>query len=246
MGDFVHDSQIHGGGSTTSAEYPLSRMSPGHVYRVMQSFTEYKKDLIRVIGFGGILELPNLMKLNLRFSKWLLSRVDCEKKAILVDDGWYIRFYDHDVEKMFGIPCGAREIFGADGAAPNAAVEFIRTALGMTDKDAHSLKKVEEFLRRDINESSSSLEQDSFQVAFVIFVMGHLLAPSTKHDYVAIDYWGALKSVSNISNYNWCGYVLRSVIESAKKFQAQKHSKVSPAVPGCHLLLQVNFKQCCT
>lgn len=58
----------------------------------------------------------------------------------------------------------------------------------MTEKDAHSLKKVEEFLMRDISETSSSLEHDCFQVAFVIFVMGHLLAPCAKHDYAAVHY----------------------------------------------------------
>lgn len=142
---------------------------------------------------------------------------------------------------MFGIPCGPREITGPDGGASSAAVDFLRGALGMTEKDAHSLKKVEEFLKRDISETSCSLEHDCFQVAFVIFVMGHLLAPCAKHDYATIDYWGALKRASDIPNYNSAGYVIKSIVEGARKVQSD--SQVT--IPGCHLFLQVCFVDCC-
>jgi hypothetical protein len=46
--------------------------------------------------------------------------------------------------------------------------------------------------------------------AFIMYATGHLLAPSLKHDFVTVDYWGALKSADHIVNYNWCVYVVRS------------------------------------
>uniref|UniRef100_A0A453BHN7 Uncharacterized protein n=1 Tax=Aegilops tauschii subsp. strangulata TaxID=200361 RepID=A0A453BHN7_AEGTS len=39
----------------------------------------------------------------------------------------------------------------------------------------HSLRAAEEFLLGDINENSSKLEKYCFQIAFVIFVVGHVL-----------------------------------------------------------------------
>lgn len=51
-------------------------------------------------------------------------------------------------------------------------------------------------------------EMDCFQIAFVIFVTGHVLVPTTKYDYATIDYCGALANTETISQFNWCEYVV--------------------------------------
>jgi len=91
-----------------------SRVSPGQIYRLVQSFSQRKRELVEAIGFGGMLNVPNLTKLNLKLSLWLLNQVDIESQAIVVGDNHMIRFFDADVHKVFGIPCGPREIDGRD------------------------------------------------------------------------------------------------------------------------------------
>ena len=208
---------------------------------MVQTFTPFKRDLVNAIGFGGLLCLPNLPKLNLRFSLWLLNQVDVDKHALVVDDNNMIHFFDEDVERIFGIPCGLRKVDGPDASITHDAVSFMRSALGLLDKDSHSLKRVESFLCRDISPDSSRLEQECFQAAFVIYSMGHLLAPSVKHDYVTVDFWGALKNADHIVHYNWCNYVIRSVIEAARKVQSACPTKGPIQIPGCHLFLQVSI-----
>lgn len=91
---------------------------------------------------------------------------------------------------------------------------------------------------RDISEASSKIEKDCFQIAFVIFVMGHVLAPRTKHDYGTIDYWGALANTENITQYNWCEFVLEFLLEAVRRLKndmmANNHST---NLVGCHLFL---------
>jgi hypothetical protein len=41
-------------------------------------------------------------------------------------------------------------------------------------------------------------ELNRFMVAFVIFVMGHLPAPSAKHDQCNLNFYGALKNIAKI------------------------------------------------
>jgi len=217
----------------------VTPVSPGQIYRLVQSFSQRKKELVEAIGFGGMLNVPNLTKLNLKLSLWLLNQVDIESQAIVVGDNHMICFFDADVHKAFGIPCGPRKIDGRDAHVSQEAVAFMRESLGLVDRDSHSLKRIQSFLTNELTESSSQLEHECFQIAFVIYVMGHLLAPSVKHDYVSIDYWGALKCADHIVHYNWCEYVLRCVLEAASKVQSASPGKGTIQLPGCHLFLQV-------
>jgi len=225
--------------SPFAIEIGISRLSVTQINLVVQTFSQFKRDLVNAIGFGGLLHLPNLPKLNLKFSFWLLNRVDVNAQGLVVDEDHMLRFYPEDVERVFGIPCSLRKVDGPDVTITQDSVRFMQQALGLVEKDSHSLKRVECFLMREITDSSSHLEQECFQAAFVIFSIGHLLAPAIKHDYITVDYWGALRSADHIVHYNWCEYVVRCVIEAARKVQTADPSKGPITVPGCHLFLQV-------
>uniref|UniRef100_A0A453I153 Uncharacterized protein n=1 Tax=Aegilops tauschii subsp. strangulata TaxID=200361 RepID=A0A453I153_AEGTS len=112
----------------------------------------------------------------------------------------------------------------------------------MDKTGVHSMRAAEEFLMREIAESSSKLEKDCFQIAFVIFVMGHVLAPRTKHDYGTIDYWGALANTENISQFNWCEFFLDFLIEAVCRLKNDMMANnPNTNLVGCHLFLQVFF-----
>ncbi|XBJ07279.1 hypothetical protein VPH35_012832 [Triticum aestivum] len=193
---------------------PTSRISVRKAIEVIQTFDDYKRWLLTEIGFGGILKLPMLQKLNLKFSAWTMSK-----------------FFAEDIHKVFGIPCGHRNVKGRDGFIKPEAVTFIKRTLGMDRTGVHSLRAAEEFI-----------EKDCFQIAFVIFVMGHVPAPRTKHDYGTIDYWGALANTENITQYNWCEFVPEFLLEAVRRLKndmtANNHST---NLVGCHLFLQIFF-----
>ncbi|KAF7050053.1 hypothetical protein CFC21_058467 [Triticum aestivum] len=189
-----------------------------------------------------MLHLPLLHKLNLKFSAWTMSKVSVRHHAIVLSESKILKFCPEDVHKVFGIPCGHRNVRGRDGFILPEAVQFIKGTLGMDKTGVHSLKAAEEFLLRDISESSSKLEKDYFQIAFVIFVMGHVLAPTTKHDYATIDYWGALANTEAISQFNWCEYVLESLLEAVRRVKNNMLAgNLNTNLVGCHLWLQVFF-----
>lgn len=206
----------------------------------MGGFDEYKRWLIKEIGFGGLLDMPMLQKLNLRFSSWIMSKVDVKSREIRINAHKVLKFWAEDLHKVFGLPCGHREVMGRDGTITQASIEFIQASLGMDKSGLHSLRAAEEFLKRDINEDSSKLEKECFQIAFVIFVMGHLLAPTTKHDYCQIDFWGALANTENIAQFNWCEYVLQVLLEAVTKLKKDVMNKNSTInLFGCHIFFQI-------
>jgi hypothetical protein len=198
------------------------------------------------MGFGLLLQFPHIPKLNLRFSKWIMSIVDVENQTIVLSPGnpkQSIRFYPADFHKVFGLPAGERNIHGPDGKISQDAVEFIRGCIGLSDKSTHSLKVAETFLQKDLSDSSSRLEKDCFKMSFVIFVMGHFFAPSTKHDYTSVDYWGAIRDTDNIERFNWCQYAFDALMEGITKLQTElKFASQTNNLMGCHPFLQVSVK----
>ena len=170
----------------TAPESPLSMLSK-LFSRWTNSRSGWLQKLILVVCFSFTLQ-----KLNLKFNAWTMSKVSVSQRAIILSESKKLTFWPEDVHKVFGIPCGHRSIRGRDGHITPDAIQFIKKTLGMDKKGVHSLRAAEEFLLRDVSETSSKLEKDCFQIAFVIFVMGHVLAPTTKHDYATIDFWWSL------------------------------------------------------
>ena len=66
-----------------SGPAPTSRTSVQKVLSVISHFTEYKRFLVESTGFNGILKLPKITRMNLRFSKWLLQKIDVETRTIV-------------------------------------------------------------------------------------------------------------------------------------------------------------------
>jgi hypothetical protein len=240
------DGSSHGGasaGSTgpSSGHDPqfTSRVSIKHVVEVIQGFIEYKEWLVQEIGFGGILKIPLIQKVSLKFSAWTMSKVDVVRQAICIREDKVLKFWAEDLHKMFGVLCGNRDVKGRDGNITQESIEFIKKSIGLDRSGDHSLRAVEEFLKRD---ESSKIEKDCFQIAFVIFVMGHLLAPSTKYDYCQIDFWGAVANTENIAQFNWCEYVLQCLLDAVVKLQkdmANGNSTIN--LSGCHVFLPVTL-----
>jgi hypothetical protein len=180
--------------------------------------------------------------MNLKLSAWLLDRVDVDNFTLNIEGQPAVCIFDQDVQNVLDLPCGKCSI-GSEGVDPSeACIEYNRFATSQSDKGTHSLKAAEAYLLRDINQESVALEIECFKIAFVIFYVGHMLAPSAKHDYISIDFWTALNDTSKIREWNWCGYVLKHLFVAAKKFKSDV-AKCNSAIHlvGNHLFLQVEL-----
>ncbi|CAL5074241.1 unnamed protein product [Urochloa decumbens] len=217
-----------------------NRCSPKAVYTMVSKLSEFKKQLIRDIGFGGILDLPCINKVNLRLSAWLLTKLDTEDSELVISESRRIYVHERDVGIVFGLPCGEIDVASMD--VTSEQIESIKSLCGLNSKDGRSFKGVEFVLEKHLDDRSSRIERDSFKIAFVIFVMGHLLAPSAKYDCGNLDFWGALKDTEMLERMNWCRYVYSHVLDAAQKARDEmiRKNRVTNLY-GCHLFLQVLF-----
>ncbi|CAN6211485.1 unnamed protein product [Urochloa humidicola] len=211
-----------------------NRCSPKAVYMVVSKFNEFKKQRVRDMGFGGILDLPCITKLNLKLSVWLLSKLDTDESALVLSDTKRIWIHERDVGIVFGIPAGDLDVASVD--ITPSQIEIIRQLCGICSKDSSSIKGVEYVLEQHLDENSSTYELHRFMVAFVIFVMGHMLAPNAKHGYSQTDFWGALNNPEQIYRFNWCRYVYSYVLDSARRVRDEivRKGNVSYLTNICH------------
>ena len=221
--------RARGGGSVTpsspyssddeasSASNITSRCSPKSVFSVVSKFSEFKRQIIRDSGFGGILEIPCISKLNLKLSAWLLSKLDSEESCLVFGPSRRIYIHEDDVGIVLGIPNG--EIDVSSTSVTDEQLDLLRSSIGLAGSEPRSIKGIEYVLEKPLDDQSSSQEIDGFKVAFVVFVICHLLAPCVKHDHVNLDFWGALKNPGSLDRYNWCLYVYGHVLVPAQKVE---------------------------
>uniref|UniRef100_A0A8R7U982 Aminotransferase-like plant mobile domain-containing protein n=1 Tax=Triticum urartu TaxID=4572 RepID=A0A8R7U982_TRIUA len=234
------DGDCSGGSSDVPGTPSItSRLSLLKLGSVISKFSDFKKQLVREIGFDGLLRIKSWQKINLKYSAYLMDRVDVDSSVINLEGQGMLELTDKSVHSIFAIPRGELAI-GPECVEPSeACIEYTRFAASISDKGTHSLKAAEAYLLRDITAQSRQIDIQCFKIAFVIFVVGHVLAPSAKHDYITIDFWAALNDVSKIRKWNWCSYLLKHLFHAVRKFKSDV-SKRNPTIHivGCHLFLQ--------
>lgn len=220
---------------------PVSRSSVTHVAYIVGKFNDVKRDLVREIGFGGILELPQITKVYRKFTLWLLTKVDPEKKSIIVNGECLSTVIDFEVARIMGIPL-VEEVCALNTCEKKAKLEFIQKFIGSSDSDSNSLTTIENVLTAQYDPSSTMTlkDKENFKVCFVIWVMGHLLAPTKKHNVGSDQFWGALLAPDEIKQFNWAAYVIEELMNAARDVQqAIKNNKIVSTITGCPILLQV-------
>lgn len=94
-------------GSTSRSTKHTSRIAIQKVTEVVAALSDYKRFLVEEICFEGVLHIPMIQKINLKFSKFLMTKVDVKEHCIILRHGGTpITFYLEDFHKVFGIPCG--------------------------------------------------------------------------------------------------------------------------------------------
>uniref|UniRef100_A0A0D9XBC6 Uncharacterized protein n=1 Tax=Leersia perrieri TaxID=77586 RepID=A0A0D9XBC6_9ORYZ len=204
---------------------PTSRSSVKKVSSLIAKMNQEKRDIIEEIGFGGLLRLPHLTKVDRGFTFWLLSNVDCESRKILVPGRDEVTMDDAEVQRCLGIPRGKRVVCGLGRDNGCVKLDFIQFCIGAEQEQSNSLLAAKSNVEERYEDGMSDIEKSRFEVSFVVFVLGYFLAPTTKCNHGSDSFWGALKNPEEIKDYHRCQYVLDSLIDAARKAQADIQAK---------------------
>ncbi|CAL4921183.1 unnamed protein product [Urochloa decumbens] len=219
-----------------------AKCSFSRLYDVIGRLSERKKELVREIGFGGLLYFPAIRQVDRRFVVWLMCRVDALAQTLVVGDNIRVKFVKEDVERVFGIPCGGKMV-GAIGKAKKMAVgKLISDMVGIDYSKCRSIRSLEGIIDREYGDAMSDRDAAVFKIAFVIYVMSTMLSPGCRFDYAGVEYWDCLHDVADIGSYDWCDYVVRKVIDAVVKMKNDLNATGRvPNICGCTLFLQVLY-----
>jgi hypothetical protein len=131
------------GAQKTSA---TSRSSTKRIASVVAKWRNTQKaKLIQEMAFQGVLDLPQINKVDPEFTFWLLRRVDHTRRVIWIDDKTPVPIRDVDYSRVLGIPCGKLPVCGLDSKDPEDKIDFINLCIGtMGAKEEYcSLKAAE-------------------------------------------------------------------------------------------------------
>jgi hypothetical protein len=207
----------------------------------MDKFCEKKKIAVREIGFGGLLHLPLINKVNLKFTLWLISKVDLKTSSMAVGrDGRVFLSPDH-VEKVIGVPAKGRTVCGLEPDNAQERADFVRLAMGASKYINSPLKAAQSVVTRDWKKGVTDEMIEEFKVAFVVWINGRFLAPTTKHDIGCSDFWGSIYIPTEIKEFNWGAYYLQHMMDAVARVQEDmKLGRSTILITSCPLLFQVH------
>ncbi|RLN00962.1 hypothetical protein C2845_PM06G05830 [Panicum miliaceum] len=98
------------------------------------------------------------------------------------------------------------------------------------------------FVQKQLPAQLNKEYENQFKIAFVIFIMGRFLAPTTDHCLGNWDFWRAFFDPDDISSFNWSGYVLSHIIDSARLIEFGNLCKDPiSSITGCPLIIQIFY-----
>nr|XP_040250983.1 uncharacterized protein LOC120968355 [Aegilops tauschii subsp. strangulata] len=217
--------------------------STRHISNTMSNFCDGKRKAVTEIGFGGVLHMPMNGNANLRHAVSLLSRVDLNSGTLPVGKDVRVQMSPEHIERLIGTPSRGRRVCGLDPDTPEERTDFVRLAMGSQRFYNDGLKAAELVVRREWDGSVTAERVEEFKVAFVVWIVGRFLAPSTKHDdHGCSDFWGSLYNANEIREYNWSAYFLAHIMGAAARVQSDiknKRATTAMLISGCPLLLQL-------
>lgn len=212
---------------------------------VFRSFDRQKADLVKSIGFGGLLRIPCLRNVSVDLTLWLYQRYDPRSRCLHLDGGVDLYVKDADANLILGIPFEGLDVKFMEMSFDDNARSFEHKLFGDTNSSSPSMSFLENVLTKQYGPILTPAEIDAFKIATVLFSMCYLLAPQTDHEFPTHLINNFVPEVKP-EKINWADYMLwtlgRAAAHATKEFnKGRKHISIF----GCSLFLQVDLCNNC-
>ncbi|XP_059631378.1 uncharacterized protein LOC132274186 [Cornus florida] len=173
------------------------------------------------IGFGYLLNLQ-CEHLSTALFDYIIGHLDIKKRCIQLEDNQYLPINAINVHKIFGLPARIMDV-------PTCQ---LFKAKWVTEGGYRSRLQVNELIKR-VEQCEAG---DDFKRAFILFACAAFLTPNGLYS-VNVKELKAVHNVHEIKSYNWCTYVLETLM--AHLGESEGRGKTKHEYIGCVLFLQL-------
>ncbi|KAL6591453.1 hypothetical protein ACP70R_049956 [Stipagrostis hirtigluma subsp. patula] len=174
---------------------------------VVSTFTQRHRDLVMSTGFGSFAEGVHSVRFDSQFCVWLMGKVDSFSNSIRLSGNTRLRIFPEDVSKVFGIPCGGRQVWDSSLDKSRSTHDRIRRMVGCVDADEPASLAAYRTLK-NMKQLASREDEVAFKVAFIIYVVSILVDTKAPEDDENTNYYPALAQIETVHLFNWSFYVL--------------------------------------
>ena len=196
--------------------------------RFIESLSEGKREVVKELGMGGLLELKIQHHRNMQIEE-LMRHFDLTTRKLVVH-GRELHITEEDVQRILGLSCGSM----GEGEHYDLMREL---------KEKSQLKKVK---RRELIVGMSEIQdKEEWEVKFIMLAIHCVLRPisSLNCSSATLEF---LDHIGGLGEVNWCRYVLDGLVAGVMDFHNQLKNVVdgktnSLCLKGCTLLLEVRI-----
>ncbi|KAH9609786.1 hypothetical protein KSS87_000151 [Heliosperma pusillum] len=196
-----------------------SSMSPSGIYQFINNPTNKPSDnqilAIKQIGFEGLLHLQtDTVPGNLSY--WLVSTFDPYKGCLL--DG-NLPILEEDIHACMGIPMGPLVV--DEAPIGDKSPQFLSLLEDFKSQYEGDLINVKVILRKFSTQIDGG---DGFKRNFIVYIFSSFLG-GVKGNKASLRILKSLSDTSLISEYNWCNFIKKKLVEQVLSWQKEEFSE---------------------
>lgn len=210
-----------------------TRMSPRTFVYVLERLNFNQWESLQDIGFGGLYWL-RVKRLPMKLGYWLIDNFNPYSNNIMLPDGQRLSITASSVHDTFGLPMGpnpvilhrsSKEYDPFDEFYSNWKLQF-----GVHDGEVEVQKLAEYILKNDDS-------GDLFKINFVVLAVSYLIR-NNQRPFVNFRVLKSLVNPSEISQLNWCEFVMDSLRVSKKNWDRKRNHFGGPLL---FLMVRIYF-----
>ncbi|KAL6615921.1 hypothetical protein ACP70R_038191 [Stipagrostis hirtigluma subsp. patula] len=218
-----------------------SSFSVNRIARVFGSLNGEKADLLREIGFAGLMHVRHQERFDRQFAFWLLNSMDHTNGSIAMKDGSNLELTDFDVHLVLGLPFSGDPVSVSQKCA-RRDVDKIKSILLLPPSADVSVEYLENLIVRQYGPKMTFREKNAFKVAAVLFADSYFIRPHGTAVKVNQSIFGNLLDVDSICKKNWASYLLHGLKRACCRVRhCIRQENKSITLDGCLILLQVFY-----
>ncbi|XP_057800150.1 uncharacterized protein LOC131015745 [Salvia miltiorrhiza] len=177
---------------------------------------DVQKEAVKSLGFGSVLDLT-IQEMPSKLDYWVLDCFHARRSEIVLPSGKTIEVTDEDAYRVLGFPRGDRSLELLDKSETTDLYDEWVSCFPDKNQKTIKISDVKDAMIASVDGGRW------FKLHFLVMVT-HCLIESTTHGSVIPRVIKSLDDLTAVRDFNWCEYVVDSLVESKGKWEKDTQS----------------------